>query len=137
MEGVTEFLRTKALWIVAALLVLNAVLFAATPGLAVPRGLAQYFFGPKLVRAEVVVRDQGEVRLYRVDRGRIRAIRPALNTITVLERDGTLATVPIAPDADVSLNGRTVLLRALRRNMIVTTVRLGDEPAETVVAARS
>ena len=89
MEGVKEFLRTKALWIVVALLALNAVLFAAAPGLAVPRGLSQYFFGPKLVRAEIVVRDGGEVRLYRVDRGRIRTIRPALGTLTVLERDGT------------------------------------------------
>jgi hypothetical protein len=133
---VKEFLRTKALWIVVVLLALNAVLFAAAPGLAVPRGLSQYFFGPKLVRAEIVVRDAGEVRLYRVDRGRIRTIRRGLGTLTVLERDGTVATVPIAPDADVSLNGRTVLLRALRRGMVVTTVRLGDEPAETVVAAR-
>jgi hypothetical protein len=130
------FLRTKALWIAVALLALNAVLFAATPGLAVPRGLAQYFFGPKLVRAEVVVRDGGEVRLYRVDRGRVRTVRPALGTLTILERDGTLTPVPVAADADISLNGRTVLLRALRRNMVVTTVRLGDEPAETVVASR-
>ena len=90
--------RSKALWAVAALLVVNAVLLAAQPGLALPRSLGDYFFGPKLVRAEVVVRDAGEVRLYRVDRGRIRTIRPALGTITVLERDGTLATVPIAPD---------------------------------------
>ena len=136
MEGVKGFLRTKAMWIAVALLALNAVLFAAAPGLAVPRGLAQYFFGPKLVRAEVVVRDGGEVRLYRVDRGRIRAVRPAQGMLTVLERDGTLASVPVALDADISLNGRTVLLRALRRNMVVTTVRLGDQPAETVVASR-
>jgi len=136
MEGVKGFLRSKALWVVAALLAVNAVLLGAAPGLAVPRGLSQYFFGPKLVRAEIVVRDAGEVRLYRVDRGRVRTVRPALNTVTVLERDGTLATVPVALDADVSVNGRPVLLRALRRNMVVTTVRLGDQPAETVVATR-
>ena len=135
MEEVKSFLRTKALWIVVVLLALNAVLFAATPGLAVPRGLAQYFFGPKLVRAEIVMRDAGEVRLYRVDHGRIRAVRPAMGTLTIVERDASLVTIPIAADADVTLGGRTVVLSALRRGMVVTTVRLGDEPAETVVVA--
>ena len=130
------FLRTKAPWVVAVLLALNAVLLVAQPGLAVPRGLSQYFFGPKLVRAEVVMRDRGEVRLYRVDRGRIRSVRPALNAVTILERDSSLVTIPIAPDADVSLNGRTVALTALRRGMVVTTVREGDAPAETVLATR-
>jgi hypothetical protein len=130
------FLRTKAPWVVAVLLALNAVLLVAQPGLAVPRGLSQYFFGPKLVRAEVVMRDRGEVRLYRVDRGRIRSVRPALNAVTILERDSSLVTIPIAQDADVSLNGRTVALNALRRGMVVTTVREGDAPAETVLATR-
>ena len=46
--------RSKALWVVAALLVVT-VLLAAQPGLA-PRSLGNYFFGPKLVRAEVVLR---------------------------------------------------------------------------------
>ena len=136
MEEVKSFLRTKALWVVAVLLALNAVLFVAAPGLAVPRGLAQYFFGPKLVRAEIVMRDAGEVRLYRVDRGRIRAVRPMMNALTILARDATLVTIPVAPDADVTLQGRAVSLSALRRGMMVTTVRLDDAPAETVVAAR-
>lgn len=121
---------------VAALLALNALLFVAQPGLAVPRGLAQYFFGPKLVRAEIVVRDAGEVRVYRVDRGRIRAVRPALNALTIIERDATVVTIPVAQDAEVTLGGRVVSLTALRRGMTVTTARLGDAPAETVLAAR-
>ena len=131
-----RFLRTKALWVVAVLLVLNAVLLAAAPGGAVPRGLAQYFFGPKLVRMEVVMRDGGADRVYRIDKGRIRAIRPALGTITILERDGTLAVIPVAPDATVTLHGRLVTLNALRRNMTVTTVREGEAPAEQVQAHR-
>lgn len=133
------FLRTKALWVVAVLLALNAVFLVAQPGLAVPRGLAQYFLGPKLVRAEIVVRDGGEVRLYRVDQGRIRAVRPALNALTIVERDGTLVTVPVAQDADIAVGGRSVALRALRRGMVVITVRrtdAGDAPAETVLASR-
>jgi hypothetical protein len=131
-----RFLRTKALWVVAVLLALNAILLFAAPGGAVPRGLSQYFFGPKLVRMEVVVRDGGAVRLYRVDRGRLRAMRPALGTITLLERDGTLAVIPVGDDADVTLGGRSVSLTALRRGMMVTTVREGDAPAELVQAHR-
>jgi hypothetical protein len=129
-------LRTKALWVVAVLLALNAVLLSAQFAGAVPRGLSQYFFGPKLVRMEAVIQDAGQTRLYRVDKGRIRAVRPMLGTITVLERDGTLAVIPVADDADVTLRGRSVPLNALRRNMVVTTVREGDEAAELVLAHR-
>jgi hypothetical protein len=129
-------LRTKALWVVAVLLALNAVLLSAQFAGAVPRGLGQYFFGPKLVRMEVVIQEAGQSRLFRVDKGRIRAVRPALGTITVLERDGSLVVVPVAEDADVTLRGRSVPLNALRRNMVVTTVREGDEAAELVLAHR-
>ncbi len=126
----------KALWLVVALLALNAVLLAAAPGMAVPRGLAQYFFGPKLVRAEVVVWDAGTARLYRLDRGTLRARRPVLGTLTLLERDGTVTVIPVAEDADVTLNGRPVELSRLRRGMEVTIVRERDEPAELVQARR-
>ena len=43
--------RSKGLWIVAALLAVNATLLVAQPGLALPGSLGNYFFGPKLVRA--------------------------------------------------------------------------------------
>jgi hypothetical protein len=129
-------LRRKALWVVAALLAVNAVLFVAQPGYAVPRGLAQYFFGPRLVRAEIVIQDRGLLLDYRVDKGRVRLVRP--NAIRLLERDGSVVTIPVAPDADVTLNGRAVPLLAIRRGMTATTVRAsaGDEPAETVQVRR-
>ena len=46
--------RSKALWAVAALLLVNAVLLAAPVGYALPGTLGSYFFGPKLVRADVL-----------------------------------------------------------------------------------
>jgi len=64
--------RRKGLWIVAALLAVNATLLVAQPGLALPGSLGNYFFGPKLVRAEVLVKDGGALHDYRVDRGTIR-----------------------------------------------------------------
>lgn len=126
-------LRSKALWAVAALLAVNAVLLAAQPGYALPRSLAAYFFGPKLVRAEIIVKEGGALRDYRVDRGHIRAIRG--RDVALLERDGTLVVVPVAADADVTINGRPVPLGALRKGMTATTVREGDAPASTVQVA--
>ena len=122
----------KAVWTVAALLALNAVLFAAQPGLALPGSLAGYFFGPKMIRAEVILKDAGVLHDYRLDRGRVRAV--SAGSLTLLERDGTVVVVPVAPDADVRLNGRVVPLTALRRRMIATTVRDGGAPASTVRA---
>jgi hypothetical protein len=122
----------KTVWTVAALLALNAVLFVAQPGLALPGSLAGYFFGPKMIRAEVVLKDAGVLHDYRLDRGRVRAVSPG--SLTLLERDGTLVVVPVAADADVRLNGRLVPLSALRRGMIATTVRDGGTPASTVRA---
>ena len=86
--------RSKGLWFVAALLAVNATLLVAQPGLALPGSLGNYFFGPKLVRAEVLVKDGGVLHDYRVDRGTIR--NKAGGTLTLLERDGTLVPIPVA-----------------------------------------
>lgn len=119
---------------IAALLTLNAVLFLVQPGLALPNALAGYFFGPKMVRAEVIVLDRGTVHDYRLDRGRIRAV--GNGSLTLLERDGTVVTVPVAPDAQVTLGGRPVALARLRRGMTALTVRDGGQRAELVRAFR-
>jgi hypothetical protein len=124
--------RSKALWAVAALLALNAVLLAAQPGLALPGSLGDYFFGPKLVRAEVLVNDGGVLHDYRVDRGTIRAKAPG--SLTLRERDGSLQTIAIAPNAAIRLRGVPVPFSALRRGMVATVIRDGDAPAIEVRA---
>ena len=126
--------RSKGPWIVAALLALNAVLFVAQPGLALPGSLGNYFFGPKLVRAEVLVKDGGVLHDYRIDRGVIRS--KADGTLTLLERDGTLVPIPVAATAAITLNGRPIGYAALRRGMVATVIRDGDAPANEVRAAR-
>ena len=122
----------KALWTVAALLALNVVLFAAQPGLALPGSLADYFFGSKMVRAEVIVKDGAGLHDYRLDRGRIRAV--AGGSLTILERDGTVVVVPVAADAEITLRGRQVSLSRLRPGMTVLAVREAGAPASTVRA---
>ena len=94
------------------------------------RGLEDFFFGPKLVRAEVILQDAGGVYDYRVDRGRVRNVTG--DAVSLLERDGTLVTIPVAPTAEILFKGQRVRIAAIRRGMTVTTVRLGDAPAHHV-----
>ena len=126
--------RAKGLWVVAALLAVNATLFVAQPGLALPGSLGNYFFGPKLVRAEVLVKDGGVLHDYRVDRGTIR--NKAGGTLTLLERDGSLVGIPVAPSAAITNNGRPVAYADHRRGMVATVIRDGDAPANEVRANR-
>jgi hypothetical protein len=103
---------------------------AAGPG----SSLGSYFFGPKLVRAEVVINEAGTIHDYRADRGKIRMIAPG--NLTLFERDGTLVTVPVAPTANITLGGVTVPFNRLRRGFTATTVRDGSAAASIVQATR-
>jgi len=126
--------RRLAVWTVAALLALNAVLLAEGAGLALPGSLGTYFFGPKLVRAEVLVKDGGVLHDYRIDRGVIRV--KSDGALAVLERDGSLVTIPVAQGASITIGGSPAAFSALRRGMVVTLVRDGDNPATEVRATR-
>ena len=126
--------RPKALWAVAVLLLVNAVLLAAGPVQALPGNLGNYFFGPRLVRAEVLVKDGGALHVYRVDRGVIRGKAPG--ELVLREGDGTLVTIAVAPTAAVTVNGRPAAFSQLRRGMVATVIREGDAPAAEVRAGR-
>jgi hypothetical protein len=123
-----------AVWTVAALLALNAVLLAEGAGLALPPSLGTYFFGPKLVRAEVLVKDGGVLHDYRIDRGVIRA--KSNGSLSLLERDGSLVPIAVAPTAAITINLQPAAFSALRRGMVATVIRDGDAPATEVRATR-
>jgi hypothetical protein len=127
--------RTKALWAVAMLLLVNAVLLAASPGLALPGSLAGYFFGPKLVRADVVIKEAGVVHVYRIDRGTIRS-KLGGNVLELRERDGTIVPIPVSPAAAITIGGRPASFAMLRRGMVATVIRDGDAPAIEVRAGK-
>src|ERR1041384_2976612 len=103
-------------------------------GAAGSGSLGNFFFGPKLVRAEVITNEGGTIHDYRVDRGKIRAVTSS--SLTLFERDGTLVTVPVASTADVTLSGISVSLTRLRRGFTATTVRDGSAAASIVQATR-
>jgi hypothetical protein len=122
-----------ALTVLAAL---NAALWLATSGFALDgSSIGGYLFGPKMVRAEVVLKDGNSVHDYRVDRGRVTAA--TTGSLTLEERDGTVVTIPVAAGARVTLGGASVPLTALvarRRKVTALTLRDGDVPAQTVQA---
>src|ERR671914_2330469 len=85
----------------AALLTLNLVLLLVQPGLALPRSLANYFYGNGMIRAEVVVRDAEGIHDWRLDQGRILRVAPARRTLRIFEHDGRVVDFQIAPDARI------------------------------------
>jgi hypothetical protein len=123
----------RKLGLTAAAIVLAALALVQT-GAGGSAGLGTFFFGPKFVRAEIIMYEGGTAHDYRVDRGTIRAI--AQGSLTLLERDGTLVTVPVAASADVRLGGVSVPFARLRRGFVATTVRDGSAPASQVLATR-
>ena len=120
--------------VAAALGALAATLVLVPTSLG--ESVTRTLFGPGLIRAEAIVREGGVVRDYRLDRGRVRAVRRAANTLVLREADGTIVTVPVAADARIELGGRTVLFAAIRRGMLATTLREGGGPAMRVQLRR-
>jgi hypothetical protein len=119
-----------------ALLALNVLLFLVQPGLALPRSLANYFYGNGMIRAEVVVRDAEGTHDWRLDQGRILRVLPARSMLRLVESDGRVVEVQVAPDARIELHGRPVPVGALRRGVRVFVVREGETPAVVVLAGR-
>ena len=91
MERMTR--RTFALLAVAALLAVNATLLLVQPGLALPGSLAAYLLGPKMVKAEVVLKEGKTTYDYRIDQGKIRAV--SSTSVTLWERTGEVVTIPV------------------------------------------
>lgn len=133
--------RPRRRWTIAAialgaLLALNAGLLLVQPGHALPRSLANYFFGPAMVRGEILIQDATGVHDYRLDQGRLLTVAPARGVVRIRERDGRIVALPVAPTARIELHGQPVPLSALRRGVRVLVVREGEQPAEAVLAGR-
>ena len=104
---------------------------AIQPAFARHRTLGRYF-GPSMLRAETVLRTGGVNHEFRIDRGRLKGI--VGSTITLRGRDGVVVQLEVAPNAQIELNRRFVLITALRRGMEVTAIRKDGEPAEALQA---
>lgn len=122
------------------LVLLACVAVLAAPALGarvVPAPLSAYLLGPKLIRAEIVVKGS-PVHDYRLDRGKLLK-RYSGGTLNLLERDATKTAVKVTPRARVYLNGAVTTLRRLRAGMQIAVahevIATGDLAADTVFAA--
>jgi hypothetical protein len=123
--------RRRYTILVLGLVALNLVLWLAPPGLAVRDALINQLFGPRLIRAEVVVRGAGTTTQdYLIDRGVITVA--AADSITVRESDGTLVPIAVASTTQVSGPKRFTSVLSLRRNLRVLVFHLANAPASLV-----
>jgi hypothetical protein len=119
--------RTWILLAVAAIAV-NASLWLAT---GVFGAGGDFFFGPKVVSAEVVVLDGSGLHDYTIHRGKIRSING--RTLTLKQRDGNVVQVPVAPDALIEgPAGRQIPYERLRTGINAETTQDKDQPASIV-----
>jgi hypothetical protein len=86
--------RRRFAVLVCALVAVNAFFWLAQGGLALPRALIDRFFGPRMIRAEVIVQGPGGVNDFRLDRGVIVSVSPG--SLVLRERDGSMVTISVA-----------------------------------------
>ena len=91
---------------------------------------------PKLAgtwsHAEINIRIKREYHTLVLDNGRIAQISPT--QLTLRERDGSLAVIPVNDETRVTVRGRPTFLGALQKKMQVQTMRIDDGPAVRVRA---
>jgi len=122
--------RRRFLALAAAILALNAFFWLAQSGFALPRAIINQFFGPNMVRAEVIVANGGSTQDWRIDRGVITAI--AGTTVTLRERDNTSVSLQLDPNARVQGPARIASVAQLRRRLRIVVYRQADQPATLV-----
>jgi hypothetical protein len=110
---------------VAALAVTGSAL-GADPAASLPAGWSH---------AQVnVVGARGRPHTLIYDRGRVQSVGGS--ALSLLERDGSVVTIQVAPNAVVRLNGRRVTLDAIRPGDTARTLGTDGRPATKVTATR-
>ena len=113
-----------------ALVALNAFFWLAGGGLALTRGIVNQFFGPRMIRAEVIVQSPSGPQDWRIDRGVITAVSGS--TVTIREADGTSQSVDISPTARVQGPVRFSSPSRLRPRLRVVLYHQANAPADLV-----
>ena len=123
--------RRRFALLAVALVAVNVFFWVAQGGFALPQALIDRFFGPRMIRAEVVVQAAGgTVRDFRIDRGRVTAV--ASGSITIRERDGTVLTIELAANTQVVGLGPGADVSFLRPGLRVLVFRPANRPANLV-----
>ncbi len=124
----------RFLILVAAVVAVNAFFWLSQSGSALPRALIDRFFGPRMIRAEVLLQGPRAVNDFRLDRGVITAA--SRGAIVIRERDGTSVTIAIGPRARILGSPSVTDVSQLRPPMRVLVVRRANAPASLVQVER-
>jgi len=120
--------RRRFLFLAGALIALNTFFWLAQGGFALPGALIDRFFGPKLIRAEVVFGGpRVGIQDVRIDRGVIRSVGGG--SIVIRERDGTVVTIAVTPATRILGVGAASQLRPRMRVLVVRPVNM---PAQQI-----
>ena len=123
--------RRRFILLAVALVALNTFFWLAQGGFALPGAIINQFFGNRMVRAEVLVQGAGgAIQDWRIDRGVITAVSGA--SITLRERDTTVVTIPVDPNARVEGSSRYSSVLQLKRRLRVVVYHQANAPAEVV-----
>ena len=112
------------------LVALNTFFWLAGGGMALGRAIVNQFFGPRMIRAEVIVQSPGGAQDWRIDRGVITAVSGT--TLTLREADGTTQSVDVDPTARVQGPFRFNSPAKLRPRLRVVLYHQANAPAQLV-----
>jgi hypothetical protein len=122
--------RRRFLFLATALIAVNSFFWLAQSGFALPQAIINQFFGGKMIRSEVLISTPGGTQDWRIDRGVITAISGT--AVTLLEKDATVVSLQIDPNARVQGPARFASVGQLRRKLRVVIYRQADQPATLV-----
>jgi len=123
--------RRRFLYLATALVALNSFFWLASSGFALPKAIINQFFGSSMIRSEVLIATPtGGTQDWRIDRGVITAISGT--NVTLRERDQTVVSLQVDPNARVQGSARITSVAALRRRLRIVVYRQADQPATLV-----
>jgi hypothetical protein len=126
--------RKRRFTILAAILVaLNLGLWLAPQGLALRQAFINQLFGPRLIRAEVVLQGgaNGGTQDVLIDRGTVLSVAAA--AVTIREADGMTYTIPADATTQIVGGGRRFGdYTQLRRGFRVLITREANSPATSI-----
>jgi hypothetical protein len=122
--------RRRFLYLATALVAVNSFFWLAQSGFALPSAIINQFFGGNLIRAEVLVASPGGTQDWRIDRGVITAISGT--NVTLREKDATVVTLQVDPNARVQGSARISSVVLLRRRLRVVLYHQANQPATLV-----
>ena len=120
----------RFIYLATALVAVNTFFWLAQSGFALPQSIINQFFGGSMIRSEVYISTPSGNQDWRIDRGVITAISGT--AVTLREKDATVVSLQVDPNARVQGPARFASVAQLRRRLRVVIYRQADQPATLV-----